>query len=117
MKKLLVVLILIFSLQTPSYADDNDFYTWGFAGSDCGMFNMVLEDYGEEGDTVIRSAFQGFLTGYNLSFPERKHRIINLNDTDFLMNYMKQFCKREGDKGLIFEGLIKYYKALPYFDN
>ena len=90
---------------------------WGIAGSDCGMFNMILEDYGDEGETAISSALQGFLTGYNLSLPERKHRIINYNSTDFLMSYMKKYCKKKGKDGRIYEGMIQYYKTLPYFIN
>ena len=95
------------------YSSGGSFYTWGVAGHNCETFETILNDYGEEGEVAIQSAIQGFLTGYNLSFPIRKQKIINSNSSDFVKATLKEFCKKRGSEGLIFEALIEYHKTLP----
>ena len=75
MKKVLLVLFFV-SLSTQVYS--KDLYTWGFAGGDCKTMKLVLKDYGEEGELAISSAIRGFLTGYNVSQPRHKLRLLIL---------------------------------------
>ena len=110
MKKVLLVLFFV-SLSTQVYS--KDLYTWGFAGGDCKTMKLVLKDYGEEGELAISSAIRGFLTGYNVSQPRHKAKIINSSSTDFVISYLKEFCRKQGDQGEIHKALIKHYKTLP----
>ncbi len=115
MKKILIILFPIFIYFNVSYADE-EFFSWGVAGSTCKFFNHILNEYGEEGETVTTSAFQGFLTGYNVSLSNSKQKIINVDGTDYILAYIKRYCRLEGDNARVYKGLIKYFKTLPYIN-
>ena len=113
MKKFLGILVVLSIYHNNVYSSGGNFYTWGVAGHNCETFERILNDYGEDGKVAVQSAIQGFLTGYNLSFPARKQKIINSNSSDFVRETLKEFCKKKGTNGLIFEALIEYHKTLP----
>ena len=93
-------------------AHSKDLYTWGFAGDDCKLMNVIINEYGKEGQIAMKSAVRGFLTGYNLTQPRNKTRVINSNSSDYVIAYLKEFCRKQGDDGRIFDALITYYKTL-----
>tara|TARA_Y100000996_G_scaffold353209_1_gene293038 strand:+ start:153 stop:500 length:348 start_codon:yes stop_codon:yes gene_type:complete len=112
MKKIFLSLFFTLLLKN-AYSSDNKLYTWGFAGGDCKTMGEVVRDYGKEGESAMRSAIRGFLTGYNLSQPINKYRTINSSSSIFILSYLKEFCRKQGDEGRIYEALIAYYETLP----
>ena len=115
MKKVLFFFFTIIISFNTSNADE-EFMTWGVAGSTCKFFNHILNEYGEEGETATTSAFQGFLTGYNISLPNNKRKVINFDGTDYVLSYIKKYCRSEGNNAIVYRGLLKYFETLPYMD-
>ena len=110
LKKILSCLFFVLIINN---AYSKDLYTWGFAGGTCKVMGEVVKDYGRDGEIAMKSAVRGFLTGYNLSQPKSKMKVINSNSSDYVIAYLKEFCRKEGNDGKIFDALIRHFNALP----
>ena len=51
--------MLIFVLLLNN-AHSKDLYTWGFAGDDCKLMNVIINEYGKEGQIAMKLLYVVF---------------------------------------------------------
>tara|TARA_B100000029_G_scaffold501273_1_gene574344 strand:+ start:340 stop:687 length:348 start_codon:yes stop_codon:yes gene_type:complete len=115
MRKIFLYIFIILLCSNAGYSNEK-FNTWGMAGTTCGEYNRILKEYPENGLVAAYSAFQGFLTGYNLSFPLNQQKIVNYQEFEYVENFINEYCRSNGKNSKIWEGLIEYFKSLPSYE-
>ena len=114
MKKIFFLTFLTFLFCSNSYSNEK-FNTWGLAGTTCKDYNRILNENPDLGSVAAFSAFQGFLTGYNLSFSRNNQKVLNIHEYEYIENYIQIYCNNNGSDTMIWRGLVQYFNSLPKY--